>query len=67
MTTSTSAVTVEELKARAAALGVTVREDKWEEVHGMMDRALSVLNSFDSADLQALEPTVIVRTVPAGG
>lgn len=66
MTTPAPAVTIEELKARAVALGVTVREDKWEEVHHQMDGALGVLKSFDAADLQALEPTVIFRAVPAG-
>jgi hypothetical protein len=66
MTVPGPTVTIDELKARAAALGVTVREDKWEEVHLMVDRALGVLRSFDAADLQALEPTVIFRTVPAG-
>jgi hypothetical protein len=60
------AISLEQLKQRAAALGVPMREDKWTEAHTIVNRALHALAAFDDADLRALEPSVIVRAVPSG-
>lgn len=54
-------ISLDDLKARAAALGVPVKAEHWEAVHAMVERPLSVLRDFDTADLKALEPAVTFR------
>lgn len=61
MTNPEPGISMDDLKARAAALDVPVKEEHWEAVHAAVERALSVLHSYDAADLKALEPAVTFR------
>ena len=61
MTAPTPTITLDELKARAAALGVTVKEEHWESVHQTVERGLGAIAGVDPAELKSLEPSVTFR------
>lgn len=56
-----SVITTDELRRRAAALGVPIPEDAWEQITPMLNRALVPLAAVDDEDLKALEPSVVFR------
>ena len=59
-----SDVTLDEVKRRAQAAGLTLREDRLEMVRRLLAEALAPLGKTDSRAMQAIEPAV---TFAAGG
>jgi hypothetical protein len=57
-------ITLDEVKRRAAAAGLTIREDRWEMVRKLLADALKPVRALDSRTAQTLEPAV---TFDAGG
>ena len=53
-----SDVTLDEVKKRAQAAGLTLREDRLEMVRGLLTEALAPLRSMDSRAVRAVEPAV---------
>ena len=51
-------MTLEELRARIAAAGVTIREDRLEMVRKLLGEALAPLRRVDSRTIRPLEPAV---------
>jgi hypothetical protein len=59
-----SDVTVDEVRRRAAAAGLALREDRLEMVRRLLSDALAPLRALDSRAVQGLEPAA---TFDAGG
>jgi hypothetical protein len=53
-----SDVTLDEVKKRAQAAGLVLREDRLEMVRRLLSEALAPLRATDSRALQAIEPAV---------
>jgi hypothetical protein len=53
-----SDVTLDEVKRRAQAAGLTLREDRLEMVRRLLAEALAPLGKTDSRAIQAIEPAV---------
>jgi hypothetical protein len=51
-----SDVTLDEVKKRAQAAGLTLREDRLEMVRRLLNEALAPLRKTDSRAIQAIEP-----------
>jgi hypothetical protein len=56
-----NAVTLDDLKERARALGVPIADDQWVGVQPMIGQALEALRSLQDIDLKPLEPSVVFR------
>ena len=57
-------VTVDEVRLRAAAAGLTLREDRLETVRMLLDDALAPLRRLDARSVQQLEPAVTFDAAP---
>ena len=53
-----SELTMDELRARIAAAGVTIREERLEMVRKLLGEALAPLRRVDSRTIRPLEPAV---------
>jgi hypothetical protein len=53
-----SDVTLDDVKKRAQAAGLTLREDRLEMVRRLLSDALAPLRTLDSRAVQSLEPAV---------
>jgi len=59
-------ITVDEVKRRAQAAGVALREDRLEMVRGMLSDALAPLRRMDSRAVRGLEPATTFEAAPGG-
>jgi hypothetical protein len=59
-----SDVTLDEVRVRAAAAGLSLREDRLETVRMLLDDALAPLRRLDARSVQALEPAVTFDAAP---
>lgn len=57
-------VTLQEVRLRAAAAGLTLREDRLETVRMLLDDALAPLRRLDTHSVRALEPAVTFDAAP---
>ena len=59
------AITLDELKQRAVALGIPIPDPAWEQIYPMVSRALAAVRSFEAEQLKRLEPSVAFRALDA--